>query len=151
MPSRDGILSDAGVNNLFFYRFTGGKLGIVLFKDKDVTFNTIDYQVLKNFRDNVLMRRCLAVPEWREFISNEILRVSNLAGGEDGLLAREVDKTYAQVRDAVLEDTLKECTTGACPLNESNAEFERQVSFLREFAKYRGPEVVRQLGLNPLQ
>ena len=91
----------------------------------------------------------MAVPEWKAFLHDEIRRAGALAGGEGGLLDKQIDSILLQIRDAVLTDTLKECSTGVCPVSESNAEFERHVEFLRDFAKNRQAEVIRQLGLEP--
>jgi spore coat protein CotH len=143
----DGILSDAGVANIYFYRFKAGKRGTVLFKDKDLSFDSTGYEVLKNADRNVLVRRLMAVPEWKEFLYGEIRRAGALAGGEGGLLDTQIGNILNQIRAAVYLDTLKECSTGVCPVNESNAEFERHVEFLRDFAKSRPSEVIRQLGL----
>lgn len=142
----DGILSDAGVNNFYFYRFSGGKRGMVLFKDKDLSFNRIEYEVLKNAGSNVLMRRLMAVPEWKAFLYDEIRRAAALAGASDGLFDRQVQSIYSQIREAAWADSLKECETGVCPVDESNAEFERHVEFLRDFSRRRAGEVDRQLG-----
>jgi hypothetical protein len=141
----DGVLSDAGMNNFYLYRFNGRNLSQFIAKDKDLTFTLIDFPVLRNIDANVLMRRALAVPGLREFFSREVLRAAESAGGADGWMDQEIQRIYNQIGDAVRIDGLKECVDGPCSLERSNEEFERTVEYMRRFAAERPEEVVRQL------
>lgn len=143
----DGIQNDIQTNNLFFYRPADSKKGMVLFKDKDLSFFSIDYPLAAGAAEQVLVRRLMHVPEWRAFWQSEVLRVAELAGGPDGELVQLIDKIRDQIRDALYADTRKECRAGACPVEQSNAEFDVQIGYLKDFVRLRPVEVRRQLGL----
>jgi hypothetical protein len=141
----DGVLSDAGMNNFYLYRFAGKNLSQLIPKDKDFTFTLIEFPVLRNIETNVLMRRTMAIPELRTFFAGEVLRAASLAGGAGGWLDEEIARIYSLVREAALTDGLKECPDGPCPIERSNEEFERTVEYLRRFVAERPAEVARQL------
>ena len=141
----DGILSDFGMNNLYFYRFEKKNLGQFIPKDKDNTFSGVDYPIFKNANNNVLVRRCLAVPALKAHFYGELLRAAEIAGGEGGWMLEEIDKVYAQIAPAAREDAHKECPEGTCSLEESNKAFEATYWWMRDVIKGRGMEVVKQL------
>lgn len=138
----DGILSDAGMNNFFLYRFEKKNLSQFIAKDKDNTFTLVDYPVLRNINDNVLVRRALATPELRSFFYSEIVRAGEIAGGPGGWLDQEIDREYGQIRDAAYQDSKKECPEGVCSLPQSNEEFEKGIAYLKRFVRERH-EIVR--------
>jgi spore coat protein CotH len=141
----DGILSDQGINNLYFYRFTGKNLGMFIPKDKDNTFTSINYPMLKNADKNVLVRRCMANKDLKDFLFNEILRAASLAGGDGGWLDQEIVREYGQIKDAAYSDTLKECFDPPCTLEGSNSSFERNIAYLRQIARERQLVVLKEL------
>ena len=148
----DGILTEGGMNNLYFYRFEKKNLGMFLPKDKDNTFTAPDYPMLRYFKDNVLVRRALAIPELRDFFSGEVMRAAGFCGGEDGWLEREIDREAAIIRPAAYEDTNKECIDTPCTLAQSNRDFEQQIEYMRRLARERRAIVLKELidnGMTP--
>jgi uncharacterized protein (TIGR03437 family) len=142
----DGILADDGMANFYFYRFEKKNLGMFLPKDKDLAFNLIEYLPLKNLNDNSLTKRAMAIPEMKEHLTREILRAADLVSGEGGWLQTQINRDYAQIRDAMLQDKNKECLTAtSCPLEQSNTDFEKSIEYIKRFALERKPELVRQL------
>jgi uncharacterized protein (TIGR03437 family) len=82
----------------------------------------------------------------KEHFAKEIVRAADLVSGEGGWLQTQINRDYAQIREAMLQDKNKECVTAtSCPLEQSNADFERSIDYLRRFAVERRPELVRQL------
>src|ERR1035438_2530346 len=64
----DCILGDVfGMNNFHFYRFVNKQLSQFIPWDKDNAFDWTGRPVLQNANQNVLMRRLMAVPEYRNY------------------------------------------------------------------------------------
>jgi uncharacterized protein (TIGR03437 family) len=142
----DGILADDGMANFYFYRFEKKNLGMFLPKDKDLAFSLIEYLPLKNLDQNVLTKRALAIPEMKEHFAKEILRAADLVSGEGGWLQTQINRDYGQIREAMLLDKNKECIGAtSCSLEQSNADFEKSIDYLKRFALERRAELVRQL------
>ena len=141
----DGILSLVGVNNLYFYRLEKKNVGLFIPKDKDNTFDSPDFPMLRYAKDNVLVRRALANPELRDFFASEVMRAANFCGNEDGWLERELDREAALIREAAYQDTGKECIDKPCTLAQSNIDFERQIEYMRWIAHIRRGIVLKEL------
>jgi uncharacterized protein (TIGR03437 family) len=145
----DGIVSDAGMNNFLFYRFVGKNLGAFIPKDRDLSFQLVDYSMLKNIDRNVLTRRCMAVPELKAHFVSETLRVGRLISGQGGWMHTEIDRIYPLIRDAAYEDKNKEClgSPPVCTLEQTNLDFERALEYLKRFAVERTDAVMREFTL----
>lgn len=141
----DGFLSQYGVNNTYFYRFKGQKLGMFLPKDRDNTFNEIGQRMFRYANDNVLVRRCLENAELRNFLFSEIMRAAAIVGGEGGWMDSEIVRLANLLREAVYSDPNKECIETPCTLEETNADFEKQVAYLRDLVKRRREVVLAEL------
>ncbi|MEX2261061.1 MAG: CotH kinase family protein [Bryobacteraceae bacterium] len=124
----DGVLGDFGMNNFYLYRFRGTNLSHFLFWDKDVAFQVPHYPIFQRFDDNVLARRAIAIPEFRQAYLDALSTAAHTAGGAGGWLEQEIERYYTQVREAALADPFKP---------NSNEEFEAAVEFLREFVRFR--------------
>lgn len=138
----DGITSFEGVNNVFFYRFDKTTRGIFIPKDKDNTFNASDWPVLLNADRHPLFGRAMKVPALRQHYFDELLRVSEIAGGAGGWLETEFLRVAEMVAPSAHADAVKECPSGACSLEDSNYYFDVFVEFVAEQIRNR-PSYVR--------
>lgn len=132
-------------NNLFLYRFERKRLFQWIPWDKDGTFYSVFHPIFWD-RRNILIRRALTFPELRAAYMQLLAKAAILAGGAGGWLDQEVEREYAQIRDAALTDPNKQClsqTGGLKPC--SNQEFEAAVESLRQFARVRSAVVRQQL------
>ena len=132
----DGILGEEGINNFYLYRRQGQNLNVFIPWDKDVTFRDVNRSIWQNSERNVLVRRMLNAPEFREHYLRAIARCGELAGGAGGWLEQEVENGYQQVREAVSDDPNKPFTYG---------QFEEGIAILRNFAFARLGVVTNQL------
>lgn len=143
----DGLVGYAGLNNFYLYRFEKKTVSQFLLWDADNTFHAIDFSILAEHDQNVLMRRAMSVPALRnvyfsslltgaasaeEFSEDEAAADADLGLAPRGWLEREIDRLYAQIRASARADTLKPFT---------NDEFEDAVAFLKQFSHERGPYV----------
>ena len=69
----DGILGYAGMNNFYMYRFEDSKRSQLLAWDKDNTFRSVDFDIMNRVGDNVLARRTLALPQYKNNYLNTLL------------------------------------------------------------------------------
>jgi spore coat protein CotH len=144
----DGILGYAGLNNFYFYRFEHTKRSQFLAWDKDNTFLSADFPIMRGVNENVLARRTLNVQEYRNRFLDTLLEAADSADepestDEDdknkdkkdtgpGWLEREITRQYNQIRSLARNDTFK-------PF--SNADFEEGYERLLEFARDRSAYV----------
>lgn len=140
----DGILGYAGMNNFYVYRFEDSKQMQFLAWDKDNTFHSVDFNIMNRVNDNVLARRTLGLPQYRNDYLNTLLDAAASAMEPDaeaaekadkdkkdalpGWLEREIVRQYNQIRTATLTDTFK-------PF--SNTDFEAAIEKLLTFARER--------------
>lgn len=144
----DGILSARGMANFYLYQFDKKTRFTFLVWDKDRTFAGAEQSIFKNFGDNVLARRALAVPEARGAFLEALMRCAALAGAGDGWLSYQIDRAYSQIHDAALADDHKLCPDALGALQPcSMVQFEDGVAALRGFAARRA-DFVRQAAAN---
>ena len=139
----DGILGYAGLNNFYLYRFEDSKRSQFLVWDKDNTFHSVDFPIMRNVNDNVLSRRMLNVEEYRNRYLDTLIEAADSADeresedGEDnkdkkkdgpGWLEREITKQYEQIRQLARGDNYKPY---------SNSDFEDEYDKLLDFARNR--------------
>jgi spore coat protein CotH len=149
----DGVLGYAGLNNFYFYRFEDSKRSQFLAWDKDNTFHHLDFDILRNLNDNVLSRRTLAQPQYRNRYFQQLLDAANSAmetedgnqgqgqgqgnsNNAKGWLEREVMRMSAQISSAARADNFK-------PF--SNNDFESGINDLLIFARERSAFVKARL------
>lgn len=143
----DGVLGYAGLNNFYLYRFEKKTLSQFLLWDADNTFHAIDFPILAEHDQNVLMRRAMSIPALRsayfttllsaatsaeEFSEDEATADADMGIAPRGWLEREIDRLYALIGPTVRTDTLR-------PF--SNDDFEEAVALLKRFSHERGPFV----------
>jgi spore coat protein CotH len=140
----DGILGYAGMNNFYMYRFEDSKRSQFIAWDKDNTFHSVDFGITTRVGDNVLARRALAEPQYKNAYLNTLLDAAASAMEPDpeaakdkseqdkeslpGWLEREVRRQYEQIRSLARTDTFKPY---------SNDEFEASIEGLLTFARER--------------
>jgi hypothetical protein len=146
----DGLNGYAGMNNFYLYRFKDSGRWQFIPWDKDVTFTDTTMSILFNIPENVLTRRLFHLPEFRGAYSAALVRVSNLAGGGDGWLVKEVRRASDQIRTAVYSDPVPKCPDS--DVSCAAAYFEDAVTKLQEFGTHRSTSVgmqLSELGLMP--
>ena len=131
----DGWLGNWGMNNFYLYQRASGSRFQVIAWDKDYTFWRPDNDILLRIDANVLARRAFALPPVRQAYLDALVEAADSASeGQDagaastGWLAREAERLYALVRDAVVNDPVKPYSTD---------EFDAAVAGLRDFAARR--------------
>ncbi len=143
----DGIVGDSGLANFYWYRFEGKNWWQFLVWDKDNTFHDPERPILKNADTNVLMKRTVAVPELRAAYLEALAKTLAAAGGEDGWLEQEIPRQAEQIRGAVYEDPLRQCSReifgpiGPC----TNEDFERVVAYMAKYTRERREFIRREL------
>lgn len=131
----DGVLGFAGMNNFYLHRHSATGVHRMVPWDKDHSFFQWDYPLMTGTAENALMRRVLADPELRAQYTAYLLEAVSVATADDWL-EQEVGRTYEQVRQAALEDDLKQFT---------DDEFEATVATLIDFARTRPGFVVEEV------
>ena len=139
----DGILGYAGMNNFYMYRFEDTKRSQFIAWDKDNTFHSVDFDIMNRVGENVLARRTLSEPQYKNAYLNTLLDAGASAMEVDpeaakdkankdvslpGWLEREVRRQYQQIRSLARTDTLKPY---------SNNDFESSIEGLLTFARER--------------
>jgi spore coat protein CotH len=129
----DGILGYAGLNNFQLYRFAGKTMHQVLPWDKDNTFRAIDYAITQGHDADVMMRRAMLVPEYRQLYYDTLIACADLADqqaegvtGGPGWLEREVTREIALVSAAAKADP-----------NVKADEFTAATDYMVQFAQQR--------------
>jgi len=134
----DCILGDVfGMNNFHFYRFFNKQLSQFIPWDKDNAFDWSGRPVLQNTNQNVLMRRLMAIPEYRNAYFDDLMTVTMLAGGSGGWLQQEAIREYNQIQQAAYEDPNKQyLDTGVLKL-ATNAQFDAANATVQAFPAAR--------------
>ena len=132
----DGQLGDWGINNFYLYRRPEGTQFTFIAWDKDVTFRDAGRSIWANVEFNQLARRILAVPEYREAYLAALEEFVVLAEGPGGWMEQELDRAYAQINVAALEDTLS-------PYPYS--EFDVNVALVRRYLAERPGTILAQV------
>lgn len=131
----DGWLGYAGMNNFYLYRFQDRPQFQAITWDKDNTLLQWDFPIFQRVDQNVLVRRAMALPSFRQAYLDGLTAAADSAAegqeGDDrgtGWLAREIERLYALVGDAARADT---------NTPYSNDEFEAAVDVIRSVARQR--------------
>jgi spore coat protein CotH len=106
LADMDGQLGDWGMNNFYLYRRANSKQFVFIPWDKDVTFSSVNRSIWHNSDRNVLTRRLLAIPAYRDHFTRAMQRVMELAGGPGGWLDIEINRIKMQIQaDAAIDAT----------------------------------------------
>jgi len=141
----DGILSDSGMANFYFYRRASDDHWFFIPWDKEMTLGPSDWPIWRYTQDNVLLRRALQVPELRQRYLDTLHLAAGVAGGPNGWLAREIEREYSQIRQAMLDDPSRVCIAGGAQTKCPAEMFETAIQFLRDFARERADFVNKSL------
>jgi hypothetical protein len=148
MAETDGIL--AGMNNFYLYRFNN-KMSQFIAKDKDRTFGGEAWNLhrprtplLANASRNVLIRRAMSIPAARDAYLKTIRDAAQFTGS-GSWMESEVTRIYNQIRQAVLDDPIKQCFNGNTNSLCTNAEFEAEATADLQFARERGDYATRDI------
>jgi len=138
----DGFLGNYGINNFYVYRFNNQKRFQLIPWDKSEAFKAgPESSIFHNLNDvpdaqrNRLMTRVLSFPDLYNQYLDTLQSVANSAGNGNWL-EQEVQREYAQVRDAARADTQKPY---------SNDDFENAIQGLLNFARNRSGQVTGQV------
>lgn len=133
----DGIVGYAGMNNFYLYRLQGTKQFRLIAWDKDITFEDAGHSLWYNMSTNVLTRRIMEHPELKVIYEDAVSNTALEAGDTGGWLDQEVDRAYAQIPLAVLDDPFKPADYAA---------FEDGVEGIRNYIPWRLDYIVGEAG-----
>ncbi len=146
----DGLLGSWGLSNFYLYRAPETRRFRLVPWDEDNAFFWSRYPVDMNQQQNVLMRRVMERPAWRQSYYDTMLAVAASAeeGAEPipdwpgevggGWLEREITRLVSLVRDAALADRLKPFTN-----EETEAAWSAMIAFARERGAFVRSDVAR--------
>ena len=130
----DCILGDVfGVNNFRFYRFVNKQLSQFLPWDKDNAFDWAQRPVLQNANQNVLMRRLMAIPEYKNYYLQALVKCAMLAGGAGGWMQQEATREYNLIQQAAYDDPNKLYLNAGTLTPATNAQFDAAVAAVQSF------------------
>jgi spore coat protein H len=122
----DGVLGYAGLNNFYLYRFENSVRSQLIPWDEDNAFRAVDYPILPNFEQNVLVRRAMNVPELRAAFIDGLQAAAAIA--DSGWLENEVQFERSLISDSMHSDTNRPYT---------NEDFETSADQMVTFARSR--------------
>jgi len=126
-----------GMNNFYFYRFSGGKLSQFLPWDQDSAIDWEGRPLFTGLPENVLGRRALQVPGLRQAYLEAIAKAATVAGGPGGWLEQEANRLYYLIRDAALQDPHKQCSPAGVLGPCGASDFEADADHIRQFVRAR--------------
>ena len=136
LAEHDGFTGAVGMNNFYLYTMSGSTKNVFIPWDKDVPFWEFEHPVLFNFERNVLVRRLLAIPQWRDYYIETLLNIAVDSGGEENWMFLDAEFAYELIRQSAHEDPNKPQTAG---------EFEGEVEYVKNFVRARAEQVLRQI------
>jgi uncharacterized protein (TIGR03437 family) len=125
-----------GMNNFHFYRFVNRQLSQFIPWDKDNAFLSVVRPVLQNADQNVLMRRLMAIPEYKQYYFEALVKTATMATAGDWL-QQEAAREYSQIQQAAYADPNKLYENTGYLLPCSNACFDAAVAYVVAFAPLR--------------
>jgi hypothetical protein len=142
----DGVLGEpSGMNNFHVYRFAGSTTYTFIPWDKDLTFISIERPIFAQVEQNVLARRLMNIPEYRNLFMQYVADAANIMGGPGGFLEQMVGNLYNYIVDAAKRDPFKQCVIDGEVRTCGPGDFENGVEYLREFARLRTEFVMKDL------
>ena len=134
VAENDGLFGYGGMANFYLYRRMSDNRFVFLVWDKDNSFAIADRSIWQNTQQNVLMRRLMQVPRFRQRFLEMVAHAGEAASG---WLDAEAARAYAQVREAVATDPYRVCL-GAngfepCPWSQ----VERHAAFVQTVVRER--------------
>jgi spore coat protein CotH len=133
----DGIAAGTGMNNFYLHRHSTTQRHQLVPWDRDFAFFQWDYPITHGTSEHTLIRRALEVPELRSLYASLLVEAVQSATDADWL-GQEVQRSYEQIREAVLADPVKPYT---------NEEFEAEVAVVIDLARRRPAFVLSEVQL----
>lgn len=143
LAEADGVLSTGGMTNYYLYRRASDDRFVFIVWDAEMTFNAPDFPIWFETPNNVLLRRALNVPRLKTLYLNTLMQISEILGGPGGWLAQEIDREYAQIKEALALDPNRVCLVDAEFLHCQPGTAEEVVAWLRAFARERSDFLFR--------
>ncbi|MBZ5600895.1 MAG: CotH kinase family protein [Acidobacteriia bacterium] len=147
----DGICGGVvGMNNFDLYQFQNQTLYQLIPWDKDLAFSDPNTDILFGITNgthiNLLAQRLAGIPEYRNIYFDDVARAMSVLGGAGGWADNELNRQYALIHDAALNDPNKQCESPDSSLIPCGAaEFEANASWLHSFLSMRYASVLSQL------
>lgn len=145
----DGLLGDAGTNNVYLYQFAGTTQFQFLPWDKDRTLQDWARSITTSVVSgtvNQLARRLYAIDTFRTVYLAEHERLMALFGGPGGWADTEVSRQYELIKTTARNDPGKQCNyTGVVPEPCGAEDFENSVASLRTYIGGRAGFVAAEL------
>jgi uncharacterized protein (TIGR03437 family) len=142
----DCILGDYfGMNNFHFYRFVNKQLSQFIPWDKDNAFDWPTRPALWNADQNVLMRRLMAIPEYKQYYFQALVKTATTAMDAGGWLQQEATREYNQIQQAAYDDKNKTYLDYGILVPCSNDRFDAAVASVVAFAPVRTPFVMADI------
>jgi hypothetical protein len=146
MADFDGFLGDAyGMNNFYVYRRAGTTAHLFIPWDKDGTFIFAERPIMQGIEENVLTRRLMRVPAYRNLFLDELMRAAGLAGAEDGFLMQTINRLDEQIRDVAENERYKQCSADGVQYTCGADDYRWGVEYLRAFTAARAAFVEKEV------
>jgi spore coat protein CotH len=133
LAENDGWVGFWGVNNFFFYRLEGQVKHVFIAWDASEAFLAPNLPVELRIDTNVLARKLMEIPQFRETFIATLNEAADLAavipaGSTVGALETEIRRELDLIDSAIREDTLKPY---------SNDDFDREGNAMKQFSSAR--------------
>lgn len=134
----DGICGGlVGMNNFYTYQFRGQSLYQMLPWDKDLTFYDAGMDIWFGIQDgphiNLLAQRLSYIPEYRNAYLSALAAAVTALGGAGGWADTEVQREYALIHSAAVDDPNKQCVGLDGIASCGTQDFESGFTLLRTF------------------
>jgi spore coat protein CotH len=136
LAEHDGMTGAVGMNNFYLYQRKNSNQHVFIPWDKDSSFWEYEQPVMLNLELNVLARRLLATPKYRDYLLEYMQAIAAETGGEENWMFQESQFAYDLIRDAVENDSHKRFTYG---------EFEADIVYVQNFVRFRTQSMLAQL------
>jgi uncharacterized protein (TIGR03437 family) len=139
LSDNDGVLSNVyGMNNFYLYRIQTGTVTTFLPWDSDLTFGWDQSPILDRVSTNVLARRALAVPEFKQLYLDTLLQAAAFAGSNGGWMQQEIQRQYLLIAEDARNDPHKQCMKNGAGVGPCDAaDFEAGAAGLMQFVPAR--------------
>jgi spore coat protein CotH len=131
LGENDGFLGNWGINNFYLYRLENRTEHVFIAWDDDTAFWGPTYPVDARHDDNVLMRKLMAIPEYRDYYYAFLRDTANSAAEDvDGIswLESEIRRQLDLIDNSIRADTLK---------LYGNDSFEANAAAMKQFSRER--------------
>ena len=141
IAEEDGLLGEAGTNNVYVYQFAGTSDYQFLAWDKDRTMKDQARPITEGIASgivNALAKRLYAIPEHKAVYLGALARLNSMFGAVAGWADAEMTREYNLIHEAALNDTNKQCNiAGIVPEPCGVVEFETAVASMRAYIAQR--------------